>query len=238
MNLSFRNLAIFSSLVCLAFVFTWALASLGVFELAPGHAGIGILFAFLVEVTLVLAYLSGIRAEPRPSDVVATKVPAFSALNDCLRTAYFYDCHAIRLPPDSRSPLELYLSVFSRTPGWVDFLMNVRNKVAARLGLKDMGSLSSVEPDKPVQSYRIGDQIGIFKLLEIHAHEVILGETDKHLDVKVSVAKQDQPGYTVVSVSTVVHVHNFMGRLYMFFVAPAHRIIAPATVSKLALPSN
>jgi hypothetical protein len=116
--------------------------------------------------------------------------------------------------------------------------MNVRNKVAAGLGLKDVGSLSSVESDKPAQAYRIGDQAGIFKLLELHAHEVILGETDKHLDVKVSVAKQDQPGYTVVSVSTVVHVHNFMGRLYMFFVTPAHRIIAPATVSKLALPSN
>lgn len=238
MKLSFRNLAFASSLVCIALVLTWALASLGVFELAAGHAGIGVLSAVLVEVALVLAYLSGIRAQPKPSDVVATKVPVFSALNACLRTAYFYDCHAIQLPPDSRSPLELYLNVFSRTPRWIDCLMNVRNKVAVRLGLKDMGSLSSVERDKPAQTYRIGDQAGIFKLLELHAHEVILGETDKHLDVKVSVAKQDQPGCTVVSVSTVVHVHNFMGRLYMFFVTPAHRIIAPATVSKLALPSN
>ena len=44
----------------------------------------------------------------------------------------------------------------------------------------------------------------------------------------------DRPGGTTVYVSTVVHIHNAMGRLYMFFVAPAHRIIAPATMARLA----
>jgi len=167
-----------------------------------------------------------------------TQVPKFSALSESLHTAYFYDCYSVELPPDSRSPLELYLSVVSRTPRWVDFLMNMRNKIVARLGLKDMGSLSGINPQKPSQAYQIGDQAGIFKVLELHEREVILGETDKHLDVKISVAKQDKPGCTVASVSTVVHVHNFMGRLYMLFVTPAHRIIAPATVSKLAQRPN
>ncbi|MCX7221124.1 MAG: DUF2867 domain-containing protein [Burkholderiales bacterium] len=167
-------------------------------------------------------------------NVETTEVPTFSALNESLKTAYFYDCYSVELPPDSRSPLELYLSVFSRTPRWIDVLMNMRNKVGVRLGLKDMGQLSSIDSQKPSQSYQIGDQAGIFKVLELHECEVILGETDKHLDVKISVAKQDKPGCTLVSVSTVVHVHNYMGRLYMLFVTPAHRIIAPATVSKLA----
>lgn len=168
----------------------------------------------------------------------AAEVPSFSALCDSLRTAYFYDCYSVELPPDTRSPLEFYLSAVSGTPRWVDFFMKLRNKFVAQLGLKDVGSLSGVEPDKPAQAYCIGDQAGIFKLLELHEREVILGETDKHLDVKISVAKQDKPGCTVVSVSTVVHVHNAMGRLYMLFVTPAHRIIVPATVSKLATKSS
>lgn len=163
----------------------------------------------------------------------ATDVPAFSALSESLRTAYFYDCYSVELPTDSRSPLELYLSVVSQTPRWVDFLMNIRNKVVARLGLKDMGPLSGIDPQKPPQAYRVGDKAGIFKVLELHEREVILGETDRHLNVKISVTTQDKPGCTVASVSTVVHVHNLMGRIYMFFVTPAHRIIAPATVSKL-----
>jgi len=111
--------------------------------------------------------------------------------------------------------------------------MNARNKIVAQFGLKDMGALSAIDQKKPAHAYRIGDQIGIFKLLELHEHEVILGETDTHLDVKISVVKQNQLGSTSVFVSTVVHVHNTMGRLYMFFVTPAHRVIAPATISKV-----
>lgn len=164
-----------------------------------------------------------------------SEVPAFSALQASLPTAYFYDCYTVELPPDARSPLELYLSVVSRTPRWIDFLMQARNKIVARLGLKDMGALSGIDRAKPAHAYRIGDQTGIFKLLAVHEHEVILGETDTHLDVKISVAKQTTPSGTAVSVSTVVHVHNTMGRVYMFFVKPAHRIIAPAVVSKIAL---
>lgn len=160
-------------------------------------------------------------------------VPAFSSLRESLRTAYFHDCYAVVMPPDDRTPLDLYLNVVARTPRWVDFLMTVRNKIVARLGLKDMGPLSGVDPGKSPHAYRIGDQAGIFKVMAVHEREVVLGETDKHLDVKVSVAKEDQPGRTTVYVSTVVHVHNTLGRLYMFFVVPAHRVIAPATVSRL-----
>jgi hypothetical protein len=163
----------------------------------------------------------------------ATEIPSFSALRGSLRTAYFYDCYSVALPPDSRSPLELYLSVVSSTPRWIDFLMTVRNQIVSQVGLKNMGPLSGIDPNKPTMAYRIGDQAGIFKLLELHEREAILGETDKHLNVKISVAKEDKLGSTVVSVSTVVHVHNALGRMYMFFITPAHRIIAPATVSKL-----
>lgn len=159
--------------------------------------------------------------------------PAFSALGASLPTAYFHDCYTISLPRDARSPMALYLSVVSRTPRWIDFLMGVRNWVVARLGLKDMGALSGIDRDKPADAYRIGDQAGIFKLQELHPQEVILGETDKHLDVRISVVKQDTPTGTDVSVSTVVHVHNWLGRLYMLFVTPAHKVIAPATVSRI-----
>lgn len=176
------------------------------------------------------------QANSIKSSVRASETPSFSALHGSLSTAYFHDCYTVALPPDARSPLELYLSFVSRTPRWIDVLMAVRNKIVAQLGLKDMGALSNIDRAKPAAAYRIGDQAGIFKLLELHEDEVILGETDKHLDVKVSVARQNHADRTAISVSTVVHVHNALGRLYMFFVVPAHRVIAPATVSSIALP--
>ncbi len=133
----------------------------------------------------------------------------------------------------AEAPLELYLSVVSQTPRWGDALMGLRNRVVAQLGLKHMGALSAIDRGKPASAYAVGDQAGIFELLEVHPNEVILGETDTHLDVKVSVARQDKPGGTAVSVSTVVHVHNALGRVYTFFVGPAHKIIAPATVPEV-----
>jgi hypothetical protein len=45
------------------------------------------------------------------------------------------------------------------------------------------------------------------------------------------VLKQD--GGRKVTTSTVVHIHNMLGHVYMFFVAPAHRIIAPTVLSRL-----
>ncbi|MDZ5460199.1 DUF2867 domain-containing protein [Azohydromonas lata] len=146
----------------------------------------------------------------------ATNPPAFSALYASLPSTYFHDCYAVQLPPDARTPLELYLDLVSRTPGWIDFLMNLRNKIVAQLGLKSVGKLSGIDRSKPAHAYKLGDQAGIFKLLGVHENEVVLGETDKHLDVKVSVARQNLAGQTVVYVSTVVHVHNAMGRVYMF----------------------
>jgi hypothetical protein len=164
----------------------------------------------------------------------SSEVPSTSLLKSSLKTAYFHDCYTVELPTDNRTALELYLSFVAKTPGWIDFLMQLRNKIVALFGLKDMGALSGIDNQKPVQNYRIGDQAGIFKILEINVNEVILGENDKHLDVKISVVKMIKSETTIsVAVSTVVHVHNALGRLYMFFVTPAHRIIAPATVSRL-----
>ncbi len=45
-----------------------ALAALGTFELASGHAGLGILSAVLVEVALALAFLYVARTQGSPSN--------------------------------------------------------------------------------------------------------------------------------------------------------------------------
>ncbi len=37
-------------------------------------------------------------------------------------------------------------------------------------------------------------------------------------------------GGTVVTVTTVVHIHNWLGWLYMIPVAPAHKVIAHSMV--------
>ncbi|HEY0587344.1 MAG TPA: DUF2867 domain-containing protein, partial [Pseudoduganella sp.] len=84
---------------------------------------------------------------------------------------------------------------------------------------------------KPASEYRVGDRAGIFSLLYLSEDEVLLGDSDKHLDVVLSVCKLPQG---VVSVSTIVHVHNWLGRLYMLPVTPLHKIIVKTMLKRTA----
>ena len=109
--------------------------------------------------------------------------------------------------------------------------MRLRNRIVGWVGLKNDGSFTQgVERGKSAGAYRVGDRIGLFEVMYLAPDEVIIGVDDKHLDVRISVCKTRQDGLPQVAVSTVVHEHNALGRVYMFFVRPAHRVIAPATL--------
>jgi len=153
-------------------------------------------------------------------------VPTDSVIYQRLQGASFYDCHAMAIPPTELSALALYLQVVAHTPGWVNTLMALRNRMVQLVGLKNLGHLGDVDANKPAADYRVGDRVGIFSIIHLTDDEVILTDIDKHLKVELSVRKQ--PGK--VSISTVVHTHNALGRFYMLFVAPLHRRIVPATL--------
>lgn len=169
------------------------------------------------------------------STVRPAEVPPGSEIERHLPGAYFHDSYQALLPAQAAgsSALELSLQTFLKTPVWIDFLMRLRNRVVGLVGLKNLGSFNHLDPGKPASAYRVGDRVGIFSLRYLTENEVILGDSDKHLDVQVSVCKLMRDEVPLVSISTVVHVHNRLGKIYMFFVAPAHKVIAPATLRGL-----
>lgn len=164
--------------------------------------------------------------------ITAAPVPPGSAISQHLAGAHFHDCFEMPVAADAPSALDFYLGVVRRTPAWVDTLMTARNRAVALVGLKNLGHLGSLDPAKTARDYRVGDRIGIFKLLQVSDHEVILGDSDKHLDAKVSVHRRTEAGQQRMAVSTVVHIHNRLGRLYMLFVAPVHKRIVPAMLAR------
>lgn len=166
-------------------------------------------------------------------NVSSTEVPSASSLHQELHDAYFHDCHKTEVASDRPSALDFYLNLASRTPAWVNWMMTTRNKIAGLFGLKNLGLIGAIDRDKPASDYRVGDRVGIFQVLSISAQEVILGDSDRHLDVKISIVKLRDDARPSIAISTVVHVHNALGRVYMFFVAPAHRMIAPAMLSRV-----
>jgi hypothetical protein len=165
------------------------------------------------------------------SSITAVAVPSESVIYTRLKNAYFYDCYMQEIPTNSASALELYLRVVATTPAWINALMALRNRVVRFVGLKNLGHLGDFDKNKPACDYRLGDRVGIFSILYLSAEEIILGDSDKHLNVEVSVCKLPDK----VAVSTVVHTHNALGRLYMLFVTPLHKRIVPASMRQARL---
>jgi Protein of unknown function (DUF2867) len=156
-----------------------------------------------------------------------------------IKDADFYDSYCLSLPTgDGRSALEIFLQTVAHTPEWVHFLMAIRNRVVALFGLKNLGKLNRLRPDKAAHDYRPGDQVGIFTLHSQAPDEAIFFDDDKHLCVSISVQKlvrQDDFAtgtLPTVVITTVVHVHNLLGRLYMLPVGPVHKLVAPAVLSR------
>jgi len=153
-------------------------------------------------------------------------VPTNSQISQHLHNAHFCDAFQISLTPCKRTALEIYLEVISKTPGWISFLMALRNRASPMFGIKNLEGIHQICANKKPNEYIAGDRIGIFTIHSITDDEVILADSDRHLDAKVSICKSLSGSDTTVTVSTVVHVHNLLGHIYMLFVTPFHKRIA------------
>jgi hypothetical protein len=165
--------------------------------------------------------------------VTEIAVPPNSDIAEHLHGAYFADAYEVSIKRPAMTALEIYLSAVAMTPAWIERLMMIRNRVVSVFGLKNLGGLSAIDPTKPASAYRVGDRVGIFVIHSLSDQEAIFGDSDKHLNAKISVRKTGTDGQSSVVISTVVHVHNTLGRVYLFFVVPVHRRIVPAMLRRL-----
>ena len=163
--------------------------------------------------------------------IVTCELPHESEISRQQRGAYFSDAYAFETRYHERTSLEVWLAHMATIPPWINFLMATRNKVVSSLGLKNLGHLGAVDSEKAAADYQVGDAVGIFTIKYVSDNEIILTDSDKHLAVNVSVYKTHKNS-EMITISTVVHVHNLWGKIYMFFVAPVHRKIVPATIRR------
>ena len=109
--------------------------------------------------------------------------------------------------------------------------MMVRDAIVAGFGLKTAKHLKSVGTENRES------HVGIFKIYSTDQTEIVLGEDDKHLDFRLSLLCSDTPsplGKRRLIVSTVVHCHNRLGRIYFFLIAPFHRLVVQSSLRRAA----
>ena len=170
---------------------------------------------------------------PQPL-VCARPIPDSSIIFPTLGNANFADCYETPDPQPQASALQTWLDLMRQTPPWISHLMALRNRIVVLVGLKDVGQLSDLASCDASQ-YRCGDRVGIFELRYVSEREVLLGQDDQHLNVQLSLLKYQRDGHAVLSLSTVVHVHNTLGHAYMAVITPFHRRIARTMLARAAL---
>ncbi|MFA6310698.1 MAG: DUF2867 domain-containing protein [Sterolibacterium sp.] len=161
-----------------------------------------------------------------------TEVPGDSEIRKHLAGAHLFDAYEVPTDGSNRSALEIYIDIMAQTPEWINSLMAARNRVVALFGLKNLGHLDNVDSRKKPESYRVGDRIGIFSILFLSEREIILVESDKHLDAKVSLCKMATGQGNTAVMTTVIHLHNLLGRAYILLVWPVHKLIVPSLLAR------
>jgi Protein of unknown function (DUF2867) len=168
-------------------------------------------------------------------NAVPVTLPSAGAIVPYLPGAHFADCYRVEVAHPERTALQHFVQALQATPEWVRRAMRWRNRAVALLGLKTLDSWDP-QPGPP----EIGSRLGIFELVRLSDDEVIAGDADKHLRVVLSVQRLPATAHqrAAVSLTTVVHIHNWLGHLYMLPVGPAHKFIAPRVLRCVNLAST
>ncbi|USX12853.1 DUF2867 domain-containing protein [Oxalobacteraceae bacterium OTU3CAMAD1] len=163
----------------------------------------------------------------------AVALPVGSGVTRVYKSVDLADAFAIRLPLGaSNDPDLLARFIFSHQPSWVDTLLSLRDVIVAAFGLKTSKQLAVI-----AAAAKTSERVGIFKIYSTNETEIVLGEDDKHLDFRLSVlcstgAAPDSGRQ--LTLSTVVHCHNLLGRVYIQVIAPFHRMVVKASLRRAA----
>jgi len=126
-------------------------------------------------------------------------------------------------------PADLGKAFFSAGPRWIPALFKIRNRIVAVFGLKTPDRITDRQQQLDNFKGEPGEQLGLFKVFDRTADEVILGEDDKHLNFRISLLLRpdDALGRRQIVISTTVVYNNWLGRLYFLPVRPFHSLIVP-----------
>jgi Protein of unknown function (DUF2867) len=167
------------------------------------------------------------------TQVEQVAVPSRSAAATAFESVNLADAFSIRLPPDAcTNPDVLARFIFAKQPSWIGALIQVRDAVVAGLGLKTAKHLARLPSDATTP------RISIFRVFSTSENEVVMGENDKHLDFRVSIlctAGSPPTTGSQLTLSTVVHCHNRLGRAYLSVIAPFHRQVVKASLRRAAI---
>jgi hypothetical protein len=156
-------------------------------------------------------------------------LPNDSELAGSYASASFVDAFAVSVPHGAVDPDTAARLILNHSPGWLRGLLALRDLMVLPLGLKTSSQLAEhLDRDQY-------DHIGFFRVLSRQAHELVVGERDRHLDFRASVLIRTaiEPGLDQVVLTTVVHCNNWTGKIYIRAIEPFHKLVVSAGLANL-----
>ena len=136
------------------------------------------------------------------------------------------DAYVVALPNAHAAGMDmesLAKALFGSQPGWAQKLMVLRDAIVARFGIRTARQMEA----------RPGKRIGIFRIFAVSDDEIIVGEDDSHLDFRLSVLRHRDAGpHGRITMSSVVHCHNAVGRAYILVIRPFHKLIVQRSLAR------
>jgi len=129
-------------------------------------------------------------------------------------------CDSYRIIKTTDDAVEEITAKIFKQSKWEKWLMGIRDSIVRIFGLKTSKEIFE----------------GQFPIIEQQENEIVMGENDKHLDVRVSVLVDRENSY--IYLTTIVHFNNFLGRLYFLPVKPFHKIIVKSSFKRKVIENH
>jgi len=157
-----------------------------------------------------------------------------SIIQNNFGTIDYSDVFSAEVPNPHHYSIDYLAAIsFGTSPRWVTGLLAVRNFVVGWFGLKS-GNATEIRIPDPTVYYPVGSTVSLFRVESRTDNEIILGESDRHLNFRTGLMLEQADNTTIrLYSSTIVHYNNFFGKFYFFFVKPFHRIIVKNMLTRV-----
>ena len=129
-------------------------------------------------------------------------------------------------------PDDIIVGFWTNFPLWINALFKLRNFLVKFVGLKDSEDGSIKELEKCI---RTGETFGFVSVPAKNRNETVLLLTDTHLDAYLSFHIENKEEYKTISLITLVHFKNKLGRVYFFIIRPFHCLIVKSLLKRLVI---
>ena len=145
-----------------------------------------------------------------------------------LAGAQFIDAFRVEIGTAPVNAREACTRMVLHGPRWIGALTRLRNILVTPFGLKTSGEGTPAP----------GGLIGLFPVLSETPERLVAGFDDSHLDFRIVVDASGDAAGRQVTLTTLVRTHNRLGRTYLAFITPFHKLVARSMMARILEPAR